>query len=156
MTKLTKQFLGNSKKCQNETQYYISLKNFAKKYLEHQACYKRPKTLQEDQKLLQDIILPALGHIKIQSVTQNDIEKLHKKLENTPYQSNRVLTLLSKMFSLAIACGGRDDNPTIGIEKYSEQQDRCLDEKELKQLWDVLDSHPDHLATHALKFLTLT
>ena len=157
MTKPTKQFFENSKKCQSKPQYFASLENFVRKYLEHQVCYKRPETLQEDQKLLQDIILPVLGHIKIQSVTQNDIEKLHKKLKKTPYQATRVLALLSKMFSLAIAWEGRDDNPTIGIEqRYPEQQDRCLDEKALKQLWGVLDSHPDHLATHALKFLTLT
>ena len=156
MTKPTKQFFENSKRYHSKSQHFASLENFVRKYLEHQVCYKRPETLQEDQKLLQDIILPVLGHIKIQSVTQNDIEELHKKLKKTPYQANRVLTLLSKMFSLAIAWGGRGDNPTISIEQYSEQQDRCLDEKELKQLWGVLDSHPDHLATHALKFLTLT
>ena len=58
MTKQTKQFIENSKKCQSKTQYFASLENFVRKYLEHQVCYKRPETLQEDQKLLQNIILP--------------------------------------------------------------------------------------------------
>jgi integrase len=156
MAKLTKPFVENPIEYQEETQNLASMEDLSKNYLECYSCHKTPKGLQEDQKLLENIILPTLGHIKVEHVMKRDIEALHKKLETTPYQANRVLALLSKMFSLAVTWLWRGDNPAIGIERYPEQRDRYLDEKELHQLWGVLDSHLDHLTACALKFLALT
>lgn len=42
------------------------------------------------------------------------------------------------------------------LQRYPEQRERPLDKKVLDQLWDVFNSHSDNLASHALKFLTLT
>ncbi len=158
MPKLTKKVVENSTEYQEETEGIdlASIEDLAKNYLEYYSCHKTHKSSREDKKLLEEIILPALGHMQVASVTREDIEALHQKFETTPYQANRVLALLSKMLSLAVTWLWRGNNPTIGIERYPEQQERCLDEKELNQLWDALDSHPDNLAAYALKFLALT
>lgn len=154
MAKLTQEFENSVDDLTIED--LASLEDLVKNYLEYQGHYKRPQTLQEDQKLIQDIILPTFCHTCVAEITREDIEALHQKLERTPYQANRVLSLLSKMFSFAVLWLWREDNPAIGIERYPEQRERPLDKKVLDQLWDVLDSHPDNLASHALKFLTLT
>ncbi len=131
--------------------------DLAKNYLEHYGCYKKSISLQEDQKLLQDIILPALGCIKVVDVAKNDLETLHKKLKKRPYQANRVLSLLSKMFSLAVSWGWRENNPVPGIQKYQEdKRERGLNEEELNRLWSALDRRSSYIAAYALKFLTLT
>ncbi|OJW49642.1 MAG: hypothetical protein BGO67_03810 [Alphaproteobacteria bacterium 41-28] len=155
MPKLTQQFFESSAE-DTTIEDLASMEDLVKNYIEYQRCYKRPQTLQEDQKLIQDIILPALGLKCVIDITREDIETLHKKLEKTPHQANRVLSFLGKMFSLSVLWLWREGNPAIGIERYPEQRERHLDKKELDQLWDVFSSHPENLAAHALKFLALT
>ncbi len=126
-------------------------------YLERHGQKKRPKSVLEDQKLLKNIILPALQGRKVAHITRRDIENLHLRHENTPYQANRTLSLLSKMFSLAISWGWRSDNPAQGIPKYQEEKrDRWLDDEELQSLWSVLDQYPQNLTAYVFKFLLLT
>lgn len=126
-------------------------------YLERHGQQKRPKSLLEDQKLLKNIILPALRGHKVAQITRRDIENLHLRHEKTPYQANRTLSLLSKMFSLAITWGWRSDNPAQGIPKYQEEKrDRWLDDEELQRLWTVLDQYPQNLTAYVFKFLLLT
>ena len=135
----------------------LTIKALAKDYLERHAQNKRPKSLQEDQKLLNNIIIPILGGRKVAHITRRDIESIHLQLKNTPYQANRVLALLSKMFSLAVAWGWCSDNPVRGIQKYQEEKrDRWLNEEELKRLWAVLEKYNHHLTTHIFKLLLLT
>lgn len=134
-----------------------TMEELAINYIEGHGYKKRPKSLREDYRFLQSFILPTLGHLKILHVTRRDIESLHKHLQNTPYQANRVLALLSKMFSLAVAWGRRHDNPAVGISKYQEEKrDRWLDQEELDRLWKVLDRHSDRMTTYVYKFLILT
>jgi len=92
-----------------------------------------------------------------QNVTRSDVEDFRKSLQKTPYQANRALALLSKMFTLAVSWEWRADNPVIGIEKYQEEKrDRWLDEEELNRLWGVLDRHSERLTAYVFKFLILT
>ncbi len=39
---------------------------------------------------------------KVADIEHADIEALHRSLKSTPYRANRVIALLSKMFSLAV------------------------------------------------------
>lgn len=48
-------------------------------------------------------MLPTLGQLNVPFVSRRDIESLHKSLQNKPYQANRALALLSKMFTLAVS-----------------------------------------------------
>lgn len=125
-------------------------------YLERHGTRKRPKSLREDQKLLK-IILPILGHKKVLHISRREIENFHLHLKKTPYLANRALSLLSKMFSLAVSWGWRHDNPVKGIARYPEEKkDRWLDKTELNRLWEILDRYPKHLTAYVFKLLLLT
>ena len=63
---------------------------------------KRPRSLQEDQHLLRSHIIPKLGSKKVAYLSRRDVESFHTSLQETPYQANRALALLSKMMSLAV------------------------------------------------------
>ncbi len=118
---------------------------------------KRISSLNNDKTLLKNDILPALGSLKLPHITRRDIETLHLRLEKYPYKANRVLSLLSKMFSLAISWGWIQDSPIRGIEKYQEEKrDRWLNEEELNRLWTVLDTYPSYLTAYVFKLLLLT
>jgi integrase len=134
-----------------------TLEELANNYLERHGYKKRPKSLREDQKLLQNIILPALGRLKVIYITRQEIESLHKHYQSTPYQANRTIALLSKMFNLAMSWGWRDDNPAANISKYQEEKrDRWLDQEELDRLWEVLERRSNHMTAYVFKFLILT
>lgn len=145
------------KEKKKENKNLLTINALVKDYLERHAQNKRPKSLQEDQNLLNRFIIPAIGERKIPHIARRDIESIHLQLKNTPYQANRVLALLSKMFSLAVAWNWRSDNPIRGIQKYQEEKrDRWLDEKELQRLWAVLEKYNHHLTTYVFKLLLLT
>lgn len=132
--------------------------DLADDYLDRHAIpNKRPKSVEGDRTLLSKYIRPRLGPVKVAEVSRRDIERLHLALKSTPYQANRALALLSKMFSLAVAWGWREDNPVTGIPKFPEEKrDRWLKDEELSRLFQALDSSPNHRAAMAIRLLILT
>src|SRR4051794_38793685 len=73
------------------------------------------------------IILPKLGPMKVDAIGRRDVEAIQVAMKDRPYQANRVLSLLSKMFNLAVEWGWRADNPAKAIQRYDEQKrDRWL------------------------------
>ena len=133
-----------------------SFEDLAQDYLTRHACRKRPKSLGEDQKLL-NRIAPFWNEKKVAHITRRDVENLHRKFEKTPYQANRTLSLLSKMFELAMLWELCDGNPVKGVMRYAEEKkDRWLDEEELKRLWAVFERTPHHPTAYGFKLLLLT
>ncbi len=91
-------------------------------YLErHAEKHKRPDSIREDLSILKNHIRPALGSKRVEAVRRREIERLHQNLKATPFRANRVLSLLSKMFSLAMQWDWRADNPCRGIQKFHEE-----------------------------------
>jgi integrase len=78
----------------------------------------------------------------INSIERKDIEKVHHSLKEKPYQSNRVLAILSKFFNWAENQGycANGSNPCRHVEKYREEKrERFLSEDEMKRLGDALN-----------------
>jgi integrase len=101
--------------------------DLATRYLEeHASQKKKPRSAAEDKRLLDAIILPAFGKRTGASITRADVGKLHHDGRKTPYQANRTLALLRKMFNLAEQWGQRplNSNPCARIEKYREEKRR--------------------------------
>jgi hypothetical protein len=84
----------------------------------------------------------------VASIGRRDIEAIHVAMKDRPYPANRVLSLLSKMFNLAIEWKWQSDYPVEGIERYQEQKrDRWLSDHELRRLWAALED-PSEQAGH--------
>ncbi len=132
--------------------------DLAADYLQRHALpNKRPASVRNDRSMLDRLILPRLGKMKVAAVTRRDIEAIHGGLRAKPYLANRVLALLSKMFNLAAAWGWRDGNPARGIPRYHEdRRQRWLSADELARLWAALEAHPSRWAANAVKLLVLT
>jgi hypothetical protein len=96
------------------------MRDLASDYLEKYAGpKKRPKSVRDDRAMLDNIVLPKLGSQKVTAVGRREIEGLHAAMQDRPYQANRVLALLSKMFNLAGQWGWRGDNPGCFIVPFS-------------------------------------
>jgi hypothetical protein len=76
---------------------------------EHVEAKSKDRTYTEYQRLIERIVKPELGRLKVEEVRQSDIERLHLKYKATPYQANRLVALLSKMFNWS--AGGASGTP---------------------------------------------
>src|ERR1019366_7420421 len=87
-------------------------------------------------------ILPELATKRAIDVTRGDITKLHRNIGSTaPVTANRVVTLLSGLFSWASNAGQvpEDCKPTKGVSKYREEgRERYLTLDELGRLGAAL------------------
>jgi len=122
-----------------------TVQDLAARFLsDHVQAKRKSRTADEYGRLLDKIILPKLGKKKIGDVTRADVARLHHAGRAAPYQANRVLAVLSKMFNLAEAWGLRPDgsNPCRHVERYPERgRERLLSAAELARLGDALNSY---------------
>jgi len=134
-----------------------TLGDLATEYLEHAKTYKRPSTLRNDRQMIEGIVRPRLGRLQLKAVGRHDIEALHATLKATPYRANRVLSLLSAMFTYASQRGLRADNPARKIPRFQEdRRERWLSTEEMRRFTEALDTYSDQNAANALRLLLLT
>jgi integrase len=129
------------------------------RFIEDHLPKKRPNTRADYQRAIDLYILPALKHLKIVDVSYADIDGLHRRITKAgaTYRANRVASILSKMFSLAIRWGWRTDNPAKGIERNDEhKRQRYLSADELKRLTKALAEAEDRQAADIIRLLLLT
>lgn len=140
----------------------ITVSDLCDRYLDdHARLKKKPKSIRGDESAIRRLIKPMLGSMKVSAVARTDIERLHRSLRDTPPHANRIVALLSKMFSLAERWGVRPagSNPCRGIERYREfARERFLTTDELRRLEAVLKEHDDtnFLMTNLIRMLFLT
>ncbi|MBB2199616.1 MAG: tyrosine-type recombinase/integrase [Gluconacetobacter sp.] len=139
----------------------VTMKEFGKRFLdEHVASHCKPSTQYEYRRCVDLFITPKLGTLKIIDVTRPDVVELHQSLKETPYQANRVLGVLSIMFTLADTWGARSDgiNPCWKVKRYKEvKRERYLTPDELARLGKALreaDGEPE--AATCIRLLLLT
>lgn len=120
-----------------------TIRALARRYLAEWAVAprKKPRSIREDQRLLDLHILPELGDVPVHRLTRGQVASFVAGKMNTPVQANRILALLSKMLSLAELWGMRQGpSPTKGIERFPEKpRERYLDEDEYGRLGKALD-----------------
>lgn len=137
----------------------------AERYLtEYAAVHKKASSANEDARLIQNKVIPLLGKRPVEGVSRADVLHVQHALRNAPYEANRVISLLSKMFNLAEAWGVRPDgtNPCRHVRKFAERKrERFFSVEELGRLGAALDAieraSPVRLAyVDAIRLLALT
>jgi len=101
----------------------------------------RATTEREYRRSVELFINPEIGTRKVIDIERFDIAKIHHGLHDKPYQANRTLGVLSKMFNLAEVWGLRPDgsNPCRHITKYKEEKrERFLSDEEYRRLGEAL------------------
>ena len=110
---------------------------------------KRLKTLNNENHILEKYVIQSFAGRKICSIKTHDIEGLHYKLKDTPYQANRVLSLLSEPSSRGQCYLGMGLKKTLcrAPARYGEpKRDRPLNQEEVSLLWKALDEYPRSLS----------
>ena len=131
---------------------------------EHIAVRLKPKSAEGYRSNLRLFIVPALGRFKVAEVTRADVARFHLEFQQNPYQSNRNLAIVSKMFNLAELWGLRPDgsNPCRHVKRYKEEKrERYLSTDELARLGEVLrkcerEGNEDQSVINLIRLLMLT
>jgi integrase len=146
---------------------------------EHARPYKRPHSVADDLWLIrafvsgdQEFRTPAMikaghelpivefGKRKVAAVSFDDISALHAKVTTKGKRTtaNRLVALLSKMFSLARRWGWYvGDNPCQGVERNHETRRRSrLSTPQIEQLVAAINEYPQKSAASAILFLFFT
>lgn len=159
-----KKILGEVAKGEDPSKNQQNLRNkktmadLAREYLEVYAkSNKNNHSYVEDKRRINNVILKRFGDKKIEEITTRDLQGLHHELRDLPYKANRLLSLFSKMFNLAIQWHWTTENPAKCVEKYyEEKRQRWLNDQELKCLWKVLEEYPNQSIANVVRMLILT
>lgn len=121
-----------------------TMKELGERFLkEHVTVRCKASTQAEYRRSVELFINPKLGTRKACDIERKDIAEFHHNLRDIPYQANRTLGVLSKMFNLAEVWGLRPDhsNPCLHVKKYPEQKrERFLSPEEYITLGETLDA----------------
>jgi integrase len=127
---------------------------------EHVETKRKPRTVRDYRRLLENVIVPALGHRQVADVIRSEVARLHHSRRATPIEANRALAVLSVLCTFAERIGERPDgsNPCRHVEKFPERRrERMLAPGELARLGRALAAYqgpPYHVA--AIKLLVFT
>jgi integrase len=108
---------------------------------EHVAAKRSASSATSYRDLLERLTYPDLGKRKADKITTAEIQKLHTKNAHTPYQANRLLRVLSSLFTFAgkahvVPVGF---NPCRGIEYFPEEgRERYLTSQELAWIGEAI------------------
>jgi integrase len=143
---------------QDATRAAATMADLCTRFVEDYCPRKRDWTARGYRQQIATDILPALGKMKVAAVSVADIDRLHREIsKRAPTHANRVLALLSRMFSLAMRWGLRSDNPCRGVERNQEhKRHRYLSGAELQRLSAALAKLRDQGAANAVRLLLLT
>ena len=131
---------------------------------EYVPAHCKPSTAYEYRRSVEFFIDPRIGRRKVAEIQRSDIAELHHGLRKTPYQANRTLGVLSKIFNLAEMWGLRPDgsNPCLHVKRFKEEKrERFLSAEEFQRLGAVLDEiledgSETRSAVAAIRLLMLT
>jgi len=116
----------------------ITVAELARRFMaEHIGSKRKPRTGELYGHILGTYVEPALGARKAGELSRADIARLHHDLRDRPYLANRMLTVVSSLYSWAGRMGLVEDafNPTTRLERYPERnRDRYLTAAEWERL----------------------
>lgn len=136
----------------------------ADEYLTLHGAKLKPRTLEEQQRIVRLYLKPALGHLEAAAVTRTEAEAAHASWKAKPRAANHALAVLSSMMNWMEEhrYRPRDTNPCRGIQHYPENhRERFLSADELARLGAALNQvaktgDVDTYAIAAIRLLIFT
>ncbi len=127
-------------------------------YLPYATANKR--SVGNDESKLRIHLLPLLQNRRLDQITTQELQRYHDQLKTKycPATANRHLSLLHRMFKLAIHWGFLDKNPCTGIRKHQENNERhrYLSDQEIGKFIDALKTEENPVAAAAFELLLYT
>ena len=120
----------------------LTMRDLGKRFLnDHVPDHCKPSTAEEYRRSVKLFIDPRIGNLRVPDVQRSHIAALHHDMRETPYQANRTLGVLSKIFNLAELWELRPDgsNPCRHVKRFKEEKrERFLSDQEYQRLGSTL------------------
>jgi integrase len=125
---------------------------------------KKSSSIETDQYGYRCHIFPALGHLKVNAITAEDVAKFHQSMFEKPHAANRARAVLSNMLNVAEQWNlrPRNTNPCSEVLKFKvANRKRTLSLDEMTRMGVALSSAEDNgdilkSAANAIRLLALT
>ena len=128
-------------------------------YVEFHGPHKKASSLATDKATWKRYVTGWTGR-KLSSIEHSDIQSLHARIgkANGKYAANRLLALLSKMFTVANVHGEwKRPNPCKGVKQFAEKsRDRFLQPEEIPRFLKAVDSLENQTAADAFRLMLWT
>lgn len=119
---------------------------------------KKKKSWRGDQRIIDNKLNPRIGRVKAKELTRAQVREIVETIaENAPYEANRVLACLRKIYNWAISEDLVEANPCDHVAAPGEEirRDRVLTEDEIRTLWkDLKNEQLPVASTFKLRLLT--
>lgn len=123
-------------------------------------AYTNKRSAHADESKFKHHLLPLLEKRRIDQISTQELQQYHDQLKNTycPATANRHLSLLHRLFKLAIQWGFLEKNPAAGIRKHQENNERkrYLSDEEIVKFIDALKLEENQVAAAAFELLLYT
>ena len=138
-----------------------TVKDLADLYKErHAAEHKKASSAHEDSKMLSCDVLPAWGPRKASEIRRSDVIALLDEIvaRGAKVKANRVRALLSKLFNFAVERALLENSPVQGIPRRAQERprERCLNDGEIRVLWQALNDFSSEKIADAYRLMLLT
>ena len=104
---------------------FLTIRELCEQYLDRYAIiYKKKSSFIRDKNLINRVIIPDFGKMKVVDLGRMHLIKYHHSLKETPIMANRLLALISTMMNLAEKWEYRDQNtnPCKFVDRYKENK----------------------------------
>ena len=119
-----------------------TMRELGRRFLdEYVPAHCKASTAAEYRRSVELFVDPRIGKRQVPDIQRSDVAALHHDMRATPYQANRTLGVLSKMFNLAELWGLRPDgsNPCRHVKRFREEKrERFLSDAEYRRLGETL------------------
>lgn len=117
----------------------------------------RPRTVAEYTRNWKSHAQPTLGRLKVSEVARRDINTVIAGMGTKRTTANRVLAVVSVMFSFAVENELRSDNPAAGVAKHRENsREVAFSDDELGRIARAIPGEREAWARTALTLLMVT
>jgi len=127
-------------------------------YIERHSKPKK-KTWMEDEEKYRYHLKKPLGKKKLSTIDRASISLIHSHITKSghPIAANRLLALISSVFSWAISAGLWENNPALGIRRNKEKsRDRFIQGDELPRFFQALADEPNETISDYVLISLLT
>jgi integrase len=136
-----------------------TFREFAEReYLPHARANKR--SARSDESKLRVHLFPRFGEKRLTEVTTAEVQRYHDetRARKAPATANRHLSLLHRMFRLAVLWGRLERNPADGVRKHQEnnRRERFLSEDEIARVLAATAEDPNRAAMGLFRLLLTT
>ncbi|WP_244544046.1 tyrosine-type recombinase/integrase [Bosea lupini] len=103
---------------------------------------KKIRSAAEYQQLLDKDVIPRMGERRVDEITRPEVGVLLDDVaKRAPVVANRVMSVISSVFSWAVSEGLAKENPVRGLKKRGTEapKERHLDAEEIRALWSGLN-----------------